>query len=682
MIYKPTSASPNLEIVPVEPDQTELHFELNGIASSKLLRRVNIVLSGEGNKNSTDYENNSYKNMYNINIQYENDTYCVPFNPDINWLGIRKNSNVVWKSSLFEYDSFVDDELATDTLLDVGYPTDNSNYPLESKYDTNFPFYGYGNDWRRGVFNYKLAYEDAAKSTKTYSDEFFYATDYIPTSWIGYGNVVSSKYVYLTGSNATSASESPISDESSGNRNNNYRMIKIFPHDFHNWLMFGESSTSYDSTKQYTTGYNNFYSRYYIKLHGYYFKILDFRYYDWCDNIKPAYINAENNTDGYGNPLAMYVLIKTPPNFAINENDTYTIYSNYIDTDSYSFEMNDIAEISFYDKKFSSSPITFYNTQANAMIDSNIYEINYCDLDLEGTYSQNSGAYLSKYNVELNRIDENGNISTIDKITNRFSQSLYYNFDEFRNGEKYLLKFEVTNNRNVIDERYLCLKAAYGQETKLIKATTSFNQPDNSVIIDFGDIFSISPVETVENAYSFKTENDNMFLCLDANNSLTYDKIDGEGDLQINNLLANIVIKLHDGFYGEIAYVKDDDNNEYQLIWDGIQFIYNIQKSSGSVSYYYYPFTYEISDETNLDNNPWLTKMLDNMTSSEIDTSVPYVWNTAFNAQPWDGDLFIHVEEPAKEFWWSIIMCDDGIYFCNLDNDSDWIKGLEYEGGS
>lgn len=679
MIYKPTSASPNLEIVPIEQNQTSLRFELNGIASSKLLRRVNIVLSGDANTSDTDYENNSYKNMYMINVQYENDTYCVSFNPDINWLGVKKNSNMTWKSRLYEYDSFLEDALVYDDLLDIGYPTDNSNYPID--YENNYPYYSYQNNYRKGMFNYELAYEDAGRSTKLYGDEFYYTTNYVPTSWIGYGNIISTQNAYLTG--ATTINDAPISSSSSGNRNNNYKLIKIFPHDFHNWLMFGYDSSSVSKTQQYTTGYDNFYSRYYIKIRGYYFKILDFRYYNWCDidDANPS-DNLEGNTDGYGNALSMYVLIKTPSGFTINENDTYTIYSNYIDTDSYSFEMNDVADITFIDKKFASSPISFYKTQSDAMTNENAYNLNYSNLEIEGAYKQNSGAYLSKYNVTLNRIDENGNMTIIDRVANRFSQSIYYNFDEFKNGEKYLLKFEIVNNRNVIDERYLCIETFYGQETNLIKATTTFNQSDNSVIIDFNNIFSISPIETIENAHSFKTENDNLFLCIDSNNSLTYNKIDGEGNLTITNLLANIVIKLHDGFYGEIAYVKDDYNNEYTLSWDGLQFIYEVTKASETVIYHYYPFSYEISDETTITNNPWLTKMIDNMTSYEIDTSVPYVWNTAFNAQAWDNDLYIHVEEPSKVYWWSIIMCDDCVYFCNLDTSSDWIKGIEYEGGS
>ena len=210
----------------------------------------------------------------------------------------------------------------------------------------------------------------------------------------------------------------------------------------------------------------------------------------------------------------------------------------------------------------------------------------------------------------------------------------------------------------------------------MIRLDTSVNRNNNSVVVDYSNLFSIAPKEGMKNGYEF-IETDTPYqpyVQLYKNNSLTYDEIDGQGALSIDNHVSNIVIKLNSYFNGEICRTIDDNGNVYVLKWDGIQFIYNALGKE----YIYYPYSsgHAISDNPTAteEENPWLTEMLANMESPDINTSVPYVWNEAFAVQIFNSDLYIHTEEPTSEYWWSIVMYDNGIYFKNLTIGSDWVN--------
>ena len=693
MLYKPTSVSPNSETVVVSKNNEGkeiIRFNISGISSSKILNRIRTSFSGDGAQNQKkDDSGYQYIYTYGLNNTYSNDLYNVTYAKVVpssttatNNSGyyLYKNMPISYETRLYEEDSFKEDKAITDDttgeILDSGYHYEDSGINA-----TNFPFLKnneYGSmDLRAGIFNYTEAYNDAKKSTPIYGDDYFYCTDYIPTAWIGYGEIQDYNRTYITDSGRLAKNSSSSTTNSSAN----YYMLKIFPHNIPTYFAVsgkgaftaGNDSKEQTITQQYIDGYDTFLGRYYIKIAGYYFKILDFRYYDWRDNNSPNpsdTIDSSTYFDGYGNALAMYVLIKNDVDVELN--GTYTIYSNYIDTDSCAFEISDAAEISFKDIKFPDTEITFYSTEDEAMKTDNIYNLQYSNIELSGTYYQNAGAYLSKYNISLYQI-VNGNQSLIDRVTDRFSQSIYYNFSDFRNAETYLLVFEITNSKNVVDRRCLCIRPDYGENTKLISAEAIYNKDDNSIIVDYGKAFSVYPEESIEGAYEFKTENNNTYLSIGGGNTLTYDKIDGKGDLEFTNVLCNIVLRTHKGVHEDLFSIVDDNNNTYSMEWDGVQFVYTCTLSSGTVNVYKYsPTLYNISAETNVTENPWLSQMLENMSVANINTSVPYLWNEAFNAQLWDDDLFVHVEEQLDTHWYSIVVSNEDAYFYNLTGDTEW----------
>lgn len=650
MIYKPTTVVPNLETVSIPSSQDSINFYLTGMSGSKISSKIRMGFNGgagfEGSSslytgtNYKDTDGNYYYEKEGVDVAYNNDSYFLNWSMSMSDYHIVKNVPIGWCARLYESDSYNDDK-------------------------TDYPF---KKGWRCGTFNYNVAYQEAGLSAekKTYKDSFYYCTDYIPSSWIGYGSVGEfSSSVYLTGTKSSNASV--ISSSSKNGKSDKYYMLKIFPHDFHNQNMFGNDTKSYSNTKQYTSGYDSYYARYYIKLKGYYFKILDWRYYDWRDNTKTPIKNLEGNVDGYGNALSMYVLIKVPSGFSLSSNEdlTYTIYSNYIDTDNYSLEINDEPTLSFCDSKFPDVAIPFYDTKEDAL--DNEYQIAYSDFDLQAVYSQNSGAYLSKYSINIDKIKEDGSLYELERVHDRFAQTLKYSYSDFMNGEKYLLSVRITNNRGVTDERYLCIAPQYGIEPRFIQAKTKYNKVNNSVKIDFSEAFSIAAKEAVEGEHEFLTEQDLTYVHLQDKNSITYDEIDGVGALSFKDFTASIVIRFKHDFSGELVYIEDDDGNEYQLSWDGIRFTYNILQKNGSIKQFNYtPYADTISAETDITKNAWLAKMMNNLKVSEENKSVPYIWNMAFDAQKWDDTLYWHEEEPYSENWWSIILRNDGASFANL----------------
>ena len=560
---------------------------------------------------------------------------------------IKKNEYGSWNVRLYEEPSF-----------------DSANgYPFKMSVDK-----------RHGAFNYEMAYEDAKLGeNRVYPEDFYICTNYIPTSLVGYGTVQEiytiRNYLINEDKNKYGIFDAPYLTEVANSYIDNYYILKIFPHAFHNWDMgTGELSEDYDS----------YYARYYIKINGIYYKILDWRYYLFAgryDVGEKTYTNRSFNpsidADGYGNPLAMYILIRKPDGESISSDDTYTIYCNYTDTDDYTFKYTDETVVSFYDATSPNSEMVFYKTQDEALKENNIYSTSYSNVNITGVYPQD-GTYISKYKTTLYQVLSNNKLSVIDSVAYEFGQNIRYEYDEFMNGKKYLLHFEIANSNGNILNYYRCIVPSYGLETKLIRLDSSVNRTNNSVIIDYSNLFSIAPKEETKGCYEF-IETDvkyQPYLNLYKDNSLTYDEIDGQGDLSISNPVSNIVIKLNSYFNGEICRTIDDDENVYVLKWDGIQFVYKTPNKE----LIYYPYKYGISDIESLEDNAWLSKMIENMESADINTDVPYVWNEAFDAQIFNSDLYIHTEEPASEYWWSIVMYDNGIYFKNLTIGSDWVN--------
>ena len=686
MIYKPISAYP-IRSLALSTEENNIEFALSGIYGSKILDSyIRVGVTGN-NDPYKDYDNFSYYESTNNIISYNDDSYNIQMTVENSDIADKYNSSKIygkklprnidlgWKVRLYEKDSY-DHEIKSIQKETITIGT-NHYYSEES-----YPF-RYGDSYhepidgnhREGWFNYEKAYNYAAYKEEITDNKYYIATSYIPTNWVGYGAVSSAGLVYITkeSGKSISYSESYTNGNTYRNYGTNYKLLQIFPHDFHNSNMV---STKVSNRKEYISNYDSQYARYYIKIKGVYYKILDWRYYNWAkegDGIENDRFTS-TYTDGYGNPLSMYVLIRTDDNFTCDVDTEYTIYCNYIDSDFYSLEINDTPTLSFKDLKFPDNEIQFYDSENEALNEANILTMAYSDLDIVVDYKQSNGAYVSKYDVKLCLIDENNNKSVVDEVFNKCTQFIHYKFDEFKNGEKYILQFRITDNKGMVYNKYLCIAPKYGTESRLVKVNLTPANGTNKMRIDFSHVFSIYPDETAEGSYSFENdETAGKYLSLNSNNSLTYRDMNDTDNLKIPNFFMNFTIKLHHDFDGEIITASDDYNNSYTLSWDGIKFIYSVTANTGNVTVSeYYPYDLEVSSEIDISNNPWLSAMMDNMSTDVVNTNVPYIWNEAFSEQLWNSDLYIHDEETSKEYWWSIVLMGDKVYFCNLTQNGEW----------
>ena len=659
LLYKPYAAAPNLSTVS-QKNNEDIHLSIQGLGSSSIASAVRLGFTGSIKNTNLDTDNYYYEIRPMGDITKTSDGYNVKvYTSSINY---NKNAPIGWKMRLYESESYLED--------------DGEN---------EYPFISDRNNWRKGDFNYELAYNDAYNSDdgkntekRIYSDEMYYCTAYVPTSCIGYGTIgksdinplwickvsnyyrCSMNYMYYWNNNQSGKAYS-----------DGYKIIKIFPHAFHSSKMVGDKSLTYSDSesdlRKYIEGYDDYLARYYIKINGKYYKILDWRYYDWRYVNDTNYNNQENESymkgdtagwrDGYGNPLSMYVLIKAP-DLTITTDTDYSIYCNYIDTDNYSFQINDVPEITFSDSKFPDNPITFYDSKDEAL--KNPFILNYSNFELVGSYNQNSGAYISQYQATL--FFENGDI--IDKTKKIFSQNIKYNYDEFANDKKYILHISITNDRNVTDERYLYIRPQYEKESNLIKADAKFHPKNDSVVVDFSKLFSISPTIS-ENGYTFDSQNNSVKIL--EGNILTYDKFDDTNEaLKITSPLLNFTFTTKELFEEKIAFFTDDYDNEYTFGWDGIAFNFvKMSKDSSTLKLSYSPY----KDRS-------LSEMLSKMKTSSSNVDVCYYWDDNFGNTAYDSSLYFHTETPVETYWWSVIIYNDTFLIKNISVEFDeWHEG-------
>lgn len=650
MLYKPYSGQPNLETVSIEDNINKIDFTVAGMNSSEIssVGRLNFngALSSETLEKCDD-NRHFYKNIevYNSTVKNGYQTKAV-VSTDI----FLKNVPISWNLRLYENSSYIDNI------------KDNTDDYIFIKDET---------DDRKSSINFDNLWADIT-SSDTHHGDFYICKNYVPNSWVGYGSIEQTYLKYLCKDTDTknyywsSSSKYSVNLKNRDAYSNGLQLLKIFPHTFtnsHIWGFNGDTSNFRKAFDKYKSGYDEYYARYYIKINGIYYKILDWRYYDWFfasydkekeKNNTPEKM-LEGEVDGYGNPLAMYVLIYAP-DAEIRADTEYTIYSNYMDSNNYTFQINDVPSVKFYDTKFPSSNITFYSTKEEAI--GNPFILEYSNLELNGRYSQNSGAYISQYQVEL-LLDDG---TAIDK-TKSFSQTLQFCFSDFSNANKYLLHISIINNRNVIDERYLYITPSYNTTSNLINADVKYNRKHNSAIIDFSKLHSITPTIS-DDGYEF--DNENKSVKIFEGNSLTYDKNDDfKTPLNIQDSLVNFTFKLKTGFNGEICKVIEDNGTETCLSWNSSEGVFRCDIGSVSCSVLIY--------------GEWeLETQLAAMQNAELNSNTEYNWGEEFNEMDYNENLYFHAETKADMYWCSAIidLKEKKVYIKIMSEEPKWYGGV------
>jgi hypothetical protein len=272
---------------------------------------------------------------------------------------------------------------------------------------------------------------------------------YVPSSWIGWGIIsnVSSVwqkqsedgYIYTDRDNMASFRGA-----------SKVKVLKISPHT----NMYFANSTSQNHWSGVRPRYiPELYSRYdknaryYLKVNGHVYEINDYKFCPPSEDFRRMdSSDGKAHVDAYGTPLYGYAVFNT--DIDISEGDEYTLYCNYIDTDTYYFETGATPDIKLYEYfENDGSPI-------KREINNGVINLNYSNLHIKGEYTQSNGASVSHYRCVLEEcvnetldkyeiVHSSNDIYSpaIDYIYDRFISSHKYRLTIFRHFRRYIVLF-------------------------------------------------------------------------------------------------------------------------------------------------------------------------------------------------------------------------------------------------
>lgn len=422
MIFKPNTVSPNMESISLEDDEV-LTLSLKGVSAPEIYDKArlfirqndtekyyytNIETKSQGNYEVTCQVNRagvgefieSDENNYIVNITNDDGGKIAP--------KIQKTSTT-WKLRLYEKDSLNEDsECIFYPELDLRSSDTFMARDVKSMSDLYC---------QNTYFKPYLNYYALASLSGAEKESMLICNNYIPSSQIAYGTVQSSDNVNVSSEFELDPSFGvshpfPLNEDYTVQRWDEYnrthksqvcgdihytegfceryshwrlrcdfgsvgknvsgkfKLLKIYPHNFSNQLMFGVAGIkSYQAANEFdydnypetadtmhefmTKGayekikdYDNKYARYYIKINGVFYKILDWRYFDWSygyveiakefewDDDSSVYVYGTEDYKGFS------ISNSGPTNLAYKY-DTGT-GENYIYLDAYNLNKNSL----------------------------------------------------------------------------------------------------------------------------------------------------------------------------------------------------------------------------------------------------------------------------------------------------------------------------------------------------
>lgn len=508
MLYKPTSPSPCIDSVIINPDDTKkkITFQCSTFNGSEILKtRLKLMSNNIGYYFNDDEE--SPTTDFTINKIAESDY----------------GNTITWATS---------SENFSNILTDVnGYYIGMSSKNLKRTLITD------------------------TKSPKSFNDIF---VSTVPNIWqmrcyeancdniIGYGMIEGSssisgsydKHIFKTigGGHVPTASD--------------YYYIKIRPHtNVYNQYALSSSGNLVnptpsagkeghvdDLTLSQLYIYYDDHAKYSLKVNGEVFPITEYMY------RVPS--NAELQTsdiDGYGNPLYAYVII--PYSDSLRTKCTagmqYQICSNFIDSDEFYYSISPTPTLSI---TIDNSAVPENNSQDSPL------HIQTSRPEVIVSYKDTS-AVINYYNFTIFKL--NGNTkSQIYSSGNIYSSNVHLDFDKFFNGTEYLIRLSIfdTNQLSIIKDIYV--RPDYGDSYDNSYIDAKFCSDHGSAIIDWSNTISITP--NIQGDISFNQNG----ICIPNDGTVSYDTIDGVGNLKFDENVVALKIKIGDSFQGENITVR------------------------------------------------------------------------------------------------------------------------------
>lgn len=261
--------------------------------------------------------------------------------------------------------------------------------------------------------------------------------------------------------------------------------------------------------------------------------------------------------DSYGNPINGYALIDSNDTF--QENSTYKLCCNYIDSDEAYFEIHSepvitlIEDNSKYELTDDSGNILYAET--------NPYSLSYCNINILGEIYQAEGVEHSYYSYKIYEKNNIGDYERIYHSSNIYNSNLRIMYEDFLDGREYKIVLTIVDTNNRTFERELYFITSFTPTINPIMARAEYYKDHNSVIVEWSQLNSITP--NVKNKdfefidLSGDGENDAVYI--DNGNIVTYYQNDFNKPLSFSKPLFGIRFKATENIK-KIAEVHSPDN--------------------------------------------------------------------------------------------------------------------------
>lgn len=267
--------------------------------------------------------------------------------------------------------------------------------------------------------------------------------------------------------------------------------------------------------------------------------------------------DIEQSFDSYGNPINGYALIDSNDTF--QENSTYKLCCNYIDSDEAYFEIHSepvitlIEDNSKYELTDDSGNVLY--TEETPCI------LSFCNINILGEIYQAEGVEHSYYSYKIYEKNNIGDYERIYHSSNIYNSNLRIMYEDFLDGREYKIILTIVDVNNRTFERELYFITSFTPTTNPIMARAEYYKDHNSVIVEWSPLNSITP--NVKNKdfefidLSGDGENDAVYI--DNGNTVTYYQNDFNQPLSFSKPLFGIRFKATENIK-KIAEVHSPDN--------------------------------------------------------------------------------------------------------------------------
>lgn len=269
-------------------------------------------------------------------------------------------------------------------------------------------------------------------------------------------------------------------------------------------------------------------------------------------------LSYTDGMDSYGNPISGYALIDSEDTF--QENSTYKLCCNFIDSDEAYFEMHSKPIVTLTE---TNGQIELTDAGGNIILGTEVkpYTLTYCNINILGEIYQAEGIECSYYNYKVYEKNSIGDYERIYHSPNIYSSDLRIVYEDFLNKREYKIVLTIVDTKNTTIERELYFITSFSAVLNPIMARAEYYKDHNSVIIEWSAINSITPIVKNKNFkfVDLSGDGENDAVLIEDGNTATYYQNDFNQPLSFSKPLFGIRFKSIKNIK-KVAEVHSPDN--------------------------------------------------------------------------------------------------------------------------